>query len=44
VETLKKARTEELSALNRLEEEHGLGPEEKVRKCLVFRDLEYSIL
>jgi hypothetical protein len=44
VETLKKARTEEFSALDRLEEEHGLAPKEKVRKCLVFRDLEYSIL
>jgi hypothetical protein len=44
VEFLKKAPLEELSALDRLEEERGLASEEKVRKCLVIRDLENTIL
>ncbi len=35
---------EELSALDRLEEERGLAPEEKVRKCSVIKDLENTIL
>jgi len=34
---------EELCALDRLEEQRGLAPEEKVRKCLVIRDLENYI-
>jgi len=44
VESRKKACMEELCALDRLEEQHGLAPEEKVWKCLVIRDLENSIL
>jgi hypothetical protein len=43
-ESLKKALTEELCALDRLEEQRGLAPDEKPRKCLVIRDLENSIL
>jgi len=35
---------EELSAFDRLEEECGLAPEEKVMKCLVISDLEKTIL
>jgi hypothetical protein len=35
---------EELCALDRLEEQHGLVPEEKTRKCTVIRELENSIL
>jgi hypothetical protein len=40
----KKMHMEELSALDRLEEQRGLTPEEKVRKYVVIRDLENSIL
>jgi glutamate/tyrosine decarboxylase-like PLP-dependent enzyme len=40
VEFLKKALLEELSALDRLEEERELAPEEKVRKSLVLIELE----
>jgi hypothetical protein len=40
VEIRKKMHMEELSALDRLEEQRGLTPEEKVRKCVVIRDLE----
>jgi hypothetical protein len=35
---------EELCALDRLEEQHSLVPEEKTRKCTVIRELENSIL
>lgn len=34
----------QLCALDRLEEQRGLAPEEKIRKCEVIRDLENSIL
>jgi hypothetical protein len=44
VKFLKKACLEEFSALDKLEEERGLALEEKVRKCLVIRDLENTIL
>jgi hypothetical protein len=44
VEVLKQACMEELGDLNILEEERGLAPEEKVRKYLVIRDLENTIL
>jgi hypothetical protein len=40
----KKMHMEDLCTLDRLEEQHGLSPEEKVRKCVVIRDLENSIL
>jgi len=36
LEFIKKALMEELSALDRLEEERGLAPEEEVKKCLVI--------
>jgi len=41
---VKKMRMEELCALDRLEEQRGLIPNEKIRKCGVIRDLENSIL
>jgi hypothetical protein len=44
VELRKKMHMEELCALDSLEEQRGLTPEEKVRKCEVIRDLENSIL
>jgi hypothetical protein len=44
VVSLKKAAMEELCGLDRLEEQRGLGPEEKERKCSVTRELENSIL
>jgi hypothetical protein len=44
VESRKKMHMEELCALDRLEEQRGSTPEEKVRKCVVIRDLENSIL
>jgi hypothetical protein len=44
VEFLKKACLEELSALDILEEEHGLVFEEKVRTCLVINELEKTTL
>jgi hypothetical protein len=44
VEYHKKIHMEELCALYSLEEQRGLTPEEKVRKCGVIRDLENSIL
>jgi hypothetical protein len=44
VEYQKKNAMEELCSLDSLEEQHGLTPEEKVRKCGVIRDLENSIL
>lgn len=44
VEFRKKMHMEDLCALDRLEEQRGLTPEEKVRKCGVIRDLENSIL
>jgi hypothetical protein len=43
VEVLKQAWMEELSDLDRLDEEHGLAPEEKVRKCLVIRYFSLSL-
>jgi len=44
VEFRKKMHMEDLCALDRLEEQRGLTPEEKARKCGVIRDLENSIL
>jgi hypothetical protein len=44
VEFRKKMHMEELCALDSSEEQRGLTPEEKVRKCVVIRDLESSIL
>jgi endonuclease/exonuclease/phosphatase family metal-dependent hydrolase len=44
VEFRKKMHVEDLCALDRLEEQRGLTPEEKARKCGVIRDLENSIL
>jgi hypothetical protein len=44
VEFLKKALLEELSALDRLEEERGLAPKEKVRRSLVIIELEKTTL
>jgi hypothetical protein len=44
VEYRKKMHLEELCALDRLEEQRGLAPEEKVRKCVAIRDLENSIM
>jgi hypothetical protein len=44
VQFLKKVHMEEVSALDRLEEEHGLAPEEKVMKCSIIRDLENTVL
>jgi hypothetical protein len=44
VKLCKKMHMEELCALDSLEEQRGLTPEEKVRKCGVIRDLENSIL
>jgi hypothetical protein len=44
VELRKKMHLEELCALDSLEEQRGLTPEEKERKCGVIRDLENSIL
>jgi len=44
VEYRKKMLMEELCALDSLEEQRGLTPEENVRKCGVIRDLENSIL
>jgi hypothetical protein len=35
---------EELCALDRLEEQRGLAPDENAKKCLVIRDLKNSIL
>jgi hypothetical protein len=43
VEFRKKMHMEELCTFDRLEEQHGLSPEEKERKCGVIRDLENSI-
>jgi hypothetical protein len=40
VDSLKKARLEELCALDRLEEERGLDSKEKLRKSLIVSDLE----
>jgi hypothetical protein len=44
VELRKKMHIEELCALDSLEEQCGLTPKEKVRKCEIIRDLENSIL
>jgi hypothetical protein len=44
VEFRKKMHMEELCALDSLEEQRGLTPEEKARKSGVIRDLENSIL
>jgi hypothetical protein len=44
VEFLKKALLVELSALDSLEEERGLDPDEKVRKSLVISELEKTTL
>jgi len=44
VEVHKNMLMEDLCALDRLEEQHGLAPEEKIRKCEVIKDLENSIL
>jgi hypothetical protein len=44
VEFCKKMHMEDLCALDKLEEQRGLTPEEKARKCGVIRDLENSIL
>jgi len=44
VEVHKNMLMEDLCALDRLEEQHSLAPEEKIRKCEVIKDLENSIL
>lgn len=44
VESLKLARLEELRALDRIEEERGLDPEELLRKNSIASDLERIIL
>jgi hypothetical protein len=44
VESRKKMYVEELCALDRLEVQRGSTPEENVRKCVVSKDLENSIL
>jgi hypothetical protein len=44
VEVRKNMLMEDLCALDRLDEQRGLAPEEKIRKYEVIRDLENSIL
>jgi hypothetical protein len=44
VEVRKNKLMEDLCALDRLDEQRGLAPEEKIRKYEVIRDLENSIL
>lgn len=44
MEFCKKMHVEDLCALDRLEEQRGLTPEEKGRKCGIIRDLDNSIL
>jgi hypothetical protein len=44
VEARKNMLIEDLCALDRLDEQRGLVPEEKIRKYEVVRDLENSIL
>jgi len=44
VEVRKSMLMEDLCTLDRLDEQRGLAPEEKIRKYEVIRDLENSIL